>query len=299
MRIGYPCINRGIGCTASSTFRLASYSETRLIQTVQKNLDCLKKIIEYNVENGLLFFRISSDTVPFASHPVCKYDWIGHFSGQLKEIGQYIRDHDIRISMHPDQFVLINALKEDIVERSLAELQYHCNMLDEMELDSTAKIQIHVGGVYGNKDQAIERFVERYASLNQALKRRLVVENDDRLFSLSDCLKVHHGTGIPIVFDSLHHACLNNGETDREALMQAAQTWRRVDGPLMVDYSSQQPGHNVGKHAQSIDTTDFRRFLENMKGCDFDLMLEIKDKEKSGVKALTELKVFQSEEYRK
>ena len=292
MKIGYPCINRGIGCTANSTFRLASYSEERLIQKVENNLDCLLKILQYNVQNGFYFFRISSDLVPFASHPVCSFDWAGHFRKQFREIGQFIRKHNIRISMHPDQFVLINALKDDIVERSIRELEYHCTILNEMDLDSTAKIQIHVGGVYGDRPSAIARFVDRYKSLNPSLRRRLVIENDDRLFSLKDCLRVHEKTTIPILFDAFHHHCLNNGETLRQGLELARQTWKKSDGVPMVDYSSQLPGHRQGAHAKSIDVQLFQYFLNHTKGLDFDIMLEIKDKEKSGLKALEVLKEF-------
>jgi UV DNA damage endonuclease len=292
MKIGYPCINRGIGCTANSTFRLASYSEERLIQKVDNNLDCLFKILQYNVQKGFHFFRISSDLVPFGSHPVCTFDWAGHFSPQLKTIGSFIRKHNLRISMHPDQFVVINSLKDDVVERSIRELEYHCTMLNEMDLDSTAKIQIHVGGAYGDKQAAIERFVDRYKPLNPALRRRLVIENDDRLFSLKDCLRVHEKTNIPLLFDVFHHQCLNKGESLRTGLELAGQTWKKSDGVLMVDYSSQQPGHRLGTHTQSIDLQLFKKFLNQTKGLDFDIMLEIKDKEKSGLKALEVLKEF-------
>ena len=290
MKIGYPCINRGIGCTANSTFRLASYSEERLVEKVENNLNCLSKILHYNVSKGFYFFRISSDLVPFASHPVCTYDWAGHFRGEFRKVGEFIKDHNIRISMHPDQFVIINGLKDDVVERSVRELEYHCTVLDKMGLDSTAKIQIHVGGVYGDKGSAMDRFIERYNSLGKSLKNRLVIENDDRSYSLVDCLSVHRKIGIPIIFDVFHHQCLNNGETLRQGLELAASTWKESDGIPMVDYSSQQRGQRSGSHAKTLSTAMFKRFLHETRGLDFDLMLEIKDKETSALKALKILK---------
>ena len=290
MRLGYPCINREIGCTANSTFRLASYSEERLIQAVQNNLDCLGTILNYNVQQGLMFFRISSDLVPFASHPVCTFDWVGHFGGLLRKVGDFIREYNIRISMHPDQFVLINALKDDVVERSVRELEYHCTVLDNMGLDSTAKIQIHLGGVYGDKGSAMDRFIERYTSLSKALKSRLVIENDDRSYSLKDCMWVYEKIGIPLIFDAFHHHCLNNGETLRQGLELSASTWRESDGIPMVDYSSQQRGQRSGSHAKTLNTAMFKKFLHEIRGLDFDLMLEIKDKETSALKALKILK---------
>jgi UV DNA damage endonuclease len=162
MKIGYPCINNSIPHNASSTLRLASYSESKMIQTVKDNVFHLHQILRYNVKNNLLFFRISSGLIPFASHPVCKFAWHKIFQSELKQIGDYIKRHNIRISMHPDQFVILNSPNEKIVQNSINELKYHCNLLDTMHLDYTAKVQIHVGGVYGNKVHAIDRFIKTY-----------------------------------------------------------------------------------------------------------------------------------------
>ena len=294
MKIGYPCINHGIGCTTNSTFRLASYSDERLVQKVENNLNCLLKILQYNVQKGFYFFRISSDLVPFASHPVCTFDWAGHFRGQFRKVGEFIEEHNIRISMHPDQFVVINAQKDDVVERSVWELEYHCTVLDKMALDSTAKIQIHLGGVYGDKRSAIDRFIERYSSLSKSLKSRLVIENDDRSYSLEDCLSVHEKIGIPIIFDAFHHQCLNNGETLRQGLQLSASTWKESDGIPMVDYSSQQRGQRPGSHAKTLNMAIFKKFIHETRVLDFDLMLEIKDKETSALRALKILREYQN-----
>lgn len=286
MKIGYPCINRSINCTANNTFRLANYTQARLIDTVTKNLACLQKILEFNIQHNLLFFRISSDLIPFASHEICDFDWPTYFKPQFQALGKLIKQANLRISMHPDQFVLINALKPEIISRSISELAYHATILDLLELDHTAKIQIHVGGAYGDKISAMQRFSENYHKLSAKIKARLVIEHDDRLFSLQDCLTIHAQTKIPILFDFLHHACLNNQETMREAVILASETWQPTDGILMTDYSSQAPKARLGKHSESLDPLDFARILTETQGLDFDIMLEIKDKERSAIEAL-------------
>ncbi|GAB3821858.1 UV DNA damage repair endonuclease UvsE [Pontibacter rugosus] len=288
MKIGYPCINQTLDCSSSRTFRLASYTEERLIETVEQNLACLRRILEYNVQHGLYFFRLSSDLVPFASHEINKYNWQEHFKLTFRRLGAYIKNNNIRISMHPDQFVVLNSPKEETVRNSIAELVYQGSILDLMELDTTAKLQIHGGGAYGDKPSAIQRFAEVYHTmLPDAVKARLCVENDDRTYSLQDCLQLHELTGMPIIFDNFHHECVNNGEPMREAVQTAAATWQPDrDGILMMDYSSQAIGERKGKHTTSIHEQLFHDFMAETEGLDMDIMLEIKDKEESARKAL-------------
>jgi UV DNA damage endonuclease len=286
MRIGYPCINRSIGCTPSRTFRLASYSDERVGKTVKANLDCLMKILSYNAARGILFFRITSDLVPFASHPVCTFPWQKHFEDEFRTIGDFIRYHRLRISMHPDQFVLLNAPDKSVLKRSVDDLEYQARVLDLMGLDDSAKLQIHLGGVYRDKTGSVERFIGNYERLDDAIRRRLVIENDERLYTLSDCLDVNERTGIPVLLDIFHHAINNNGEQTRDLLAPLSDTWKRYDGIPMVDYSSQQPGKRAGAHAESIDPNEFRSFLESTVPYDLDIMLEIKNKEKSALAAL-------------
>jgi UV DNA damage endonuclease len=286
MKIGYPCINLSLPCRSSRTFRLASYSDERLRETVGSNLDCLSEILNYNASHGFLFFRLTSDLVPFASHPVCTFPWQSFFRERLREIGNFVSANGMRVSMHPDQFVLINSLSEKIFLASVRELVYHAEVLDLMRIDASGKIQIHAGGVYGDKDKSLKRFVRRYRELPFSIRKRLVIENDERLYSAADCLRIHESTGLPVVFDVFHHQCRNNGENLADLLRKAAGTWGKDDGILIVDYSSQAKDKRFGTHAESIDTGDFRAFLKATGGVDFDIMCEIKDKEKSALKAL-------------
>lgn len=285
MRIGYPCSNLTLRQTASRTFRLASYSEERLVEVVDANLTALEGYLNWNAAHGIGFFRISSDTIPFASHPVMTFDWQAHYAGRFAQIGQLIAQYDMRINVHPGQYTLLNAEKEDVVERSIAELAYHADLLDAFGLDHTHKIQIHTGGIYGDKPAASARFVEVYRQSPEAIRRRLVIENDERQFSLADNLAIHAACGVPLLFDVFHHRIFNNGESLAEALDAAIPTWNG-HGPAMVDYSSQNPEKQAGAHTISIDLDDFGPVLDELIGRDVDLMLEIKDKEASVLKAM-------------
>ena len=291
MKIGYPCVNEAMDCSAANTFRLASYSPERLVAAVTANLACLRRLLEWNVAQGLLFFRMGSGIVPFGSHSVNTFPWQTHFAADFRAVGDYIKANDLRVSFHPDQFVVLNSPDAGIVRRSVQELVYQGSMLDLMGLDGTAKLQIHVGGLYGDRELALRRFGAVHATLPAAVRARVVVENDDRLFPLRDCLQLHAATGVPILFDNFHHECLHHGEPMAEALRLAAATWHpTADGVPMMDYSSQALGERKGKHTNDLVDDQFRGFLHEFHGLDIDLMLEIKNKEASALRAVAILR---------
>lgn len=290
MKIGYPCINYSINCSPNRTFRLKSYSEERLRDIIKNNLICLKEILNFNKKENLKFFRISSETIPFASHEVISIEWFKEFKSDLKEIGDFIRKNDFRVSMHPDQFILINSIKEDVFLRSVKELEYHVIVLDTMEIDFSHKVQIHIGGVYGDKNSSIDRFLKRYDTLPDFIKKRLCIENDDKYYDVTSAIKISKEKGIPIIFDYFHYKCNNNGEEIMSFFDEVVKSWKKDDGIPMVDYSSQEKGARKGTHATKIDIKDFEEFLKITRPYDFDIMLEIKDKEKSAIKGRDVLK---------
>jgi UV DNA damage endonuclease len=297
LKIGYPCINLTLKNSYSSTFRLKSFSEKRFNETVKNNLNHLLKILKFNLNNNILFFRLRSDIIPFASHPICEIDWNYTFKTELNEIGEFIKKNNMRISMHPDQFVILNSKNEKIIENSVRELQYHSKVLDSMDLSHNAKIQIHVGGVYEDKRTSKERFIKTFMKLEENLKKRIIIENDDKSYALKDCLDINKEIGIPIVFDILHHECLNNNETIQEALTSSTNTWEYpLDGDPIIDYSSQSIGERKGKHTKTLDKNHFISFYKELikfsknKSMLADIMLEIKDKENSALLVLELIK---------
>lgn len=286
MKMGYPCINRTLGCVAAKTFRLRSYTLQRLDAAVHNNLDCLETILRFNVVHGMAFFRITSDLIPLASHPDLRPPWKARYVDRLTEIGRFVHEHGIRIDMHPGQYTLLNAKDDRIVQHAILDLSYHCDLLDLMQLDSSAKVQIHVGGVYGDRPASMERFVQTACTLPGPIRQRLVVENDERSYALGHCLEVAHRARIPMVLDVYHHHLFHHGEPLSDALASAAETWGRDDGLPIVDYSSPQPDGRFGRHAETLDNDAFAQFLEASRPHDFDLMLEIKDKETSALRAV-------------
>lgn len=188
--------------------------------------------------------------------------------------------------MHPGQYTVLNSKTPATLESAIKEMEYHDDVLSGMGLDGSAKIQIHVGGVYGDKEASINRFIERYEELDSRIKRRLIIENDERSYSIEDCMRIHDEVGLPVILDTLHHSANHEGMDLSAALSQTSRTWRKEDGLQLVDYSSQAPSARLGKHSQSIDREDFQDFLKISRGHDFDVMLEIKDKEHSALKAI-------------
>lgn len=286
MKIGYACINLSLPCTCSKTFRLASFSKRKFLKAVKNNLDCLAEILKWNKSHNIYFFRISSGLIPFADHFVCKIKWQQIFKKDFITIGQYIRKNKMRVSMHPDHFTVVNSLRRKIIKKSIKSLEYHNDVLDILGLDASNKIQIHIGGVYKDKEKSKERFIKNYKKIPFRIKQRLVLENDDRSFSLKDCLEISQKTGIPVLLDLFHHALLNNGEPVKKAALSASKTWKKKDGDFMVDFSNQAENKKKGAHSDYVDKRIFRKFLQETRTIKKDVMIEAKNKEKALLKLI-------------
>ena len=287
MNIGYACLTVGVLDTKLKTCSLKNASNEHLISLIGSNLDSLNNMLSYNIKNGIKLFRISSDIIPFGSHEVNNVRWWEIFSEQLKNIGNKAKENKIRLSMHPGQYTVLNSPDKLVVERAIKDLQYHEKFLSSLNLGKESKIILHIGGVYGDKSNAIKRFIKQYHLLDENIRNRLVIENDDRQYTIKDVLSIGESEGIPVVFDNLHNEVnSDNTHSQFEWINLCRKTWKIEDGVQKIHYSQQAYDKRVGSHSSTLDVEKFINFYKNLLYDDIDIMVEVKDKNLSAVKCI-------------
>ena len=287
MRIGYACLTLGVRETNFKTCILKNANEENLLRIIEHNLNSLENIIDYNIGNNIKLFRISSDIIPFGSSPANTLDWWNIFEGTLSSIGEKIKKTGMRVSMHPGQYTVLNSPNEDVVYRAIKDLEYHNIFLDSLNVNKENKIILHIGGVYGDKHLARDRFIRNYKLLDKNIKDRLVIENDDKCFNIEDVLYISKQLNIPVIFDNLHNSVLPSIklESDKYWIEQAKKTWTKGNGPQKIHYSQQDENKRSGAHSFTIKLDEFMEFIENLDP-GLDIMLEVKDKNLSAVKCI-------------
>ena len=274
--LGFACVLSDGSLSTNHTFRLANLSPARLAEAAHQNLDDLERILLVMAEGPLRLFRLGGSMVPLASHESLDFDWRPLVAGRLRAIGDLFAPRGFRFSTHPGQYTILNATDPGIVHRALGELHYACDLLDLMGLDDSHKVVIHGGGIYGDREAATARLAEALRTLPSNICRRVVLENDERLFSLAQILDVAEPGGVPVVFD-LHHHQINPGEGDlREMLLRVRETWG--DARPKIHMSSQKPGARVGAHDDLLHEDDLRTMLDVIP-FETDVMVESKGKE--------------------
>ena len=285
MNIGYACLTVGVFGVKQRTCIIKNATPDILMSLIQSNLAALDKIIDYNIKNNIRLFRISSGIIPFGSHQINTLNWWEIFGNQLKEIGNKALCGGIRLSMHPGQYTVLNSPNNAVVERAVDDLKYHAMFLDALGLGTEHKIILHIGGVYDDKAAAARRFIFQYRRLNNNIKNRLVIENDDRHYNISDVLSIGLSEDIPVVFDILHHKVnTDNMRSLEEWILSCKNTWKTEDGAQKIHYSQQEKDKRQGSHSATLNAYDFSQFYNNLPVKDADIMLEVKDKNLSAIK---------------
>ena len=237
MNLGYACINTALksgGIFTNRTMRRKTFESKGLDYVSELSLQNVKDLethIHWNNEHGIKLFRLSSQIFPWME----EYEWSDlkdwdEISSRMLDIGKLATESGQRLTMHPGPFHCLASPTPKVVERTIKGLDKHAEQFDMMgfEPSNYNKINIHVGGAYGDKKSALKRFCENFELLGDSTKKRLVIENDDspNEFSVKDLFDgIYQIIGIPITFDYFHHKFNTGDMTEEEALKMAAITW--------------------------------------------------------------------------
>ncbi len=305
IRLGYAAIALGLPkVTSSSNVTYTFYNkipseDKRLIklkQVTYSNVSDLKKILQYNIDNTIHFYRMTSALVPLATHPDVNWDYRSIFSIEFKTIGEIIKKSKMRIDTHPDQFNVINSVNQKVVENTKNNLFFHVGLFKDMEYDD-GKMVLHIGSGAGGKEDALNRFENNFYNYPEEITSKIILENDDKTFTAKDTLRLCNKLGVPMVLDAHHHMCNNNGENLDEMLADICNTWNDEKLPPKMHFSSPKNGAADRKHADYINTKEFINFIENCRRInrDIDIMIEAKKKDLALLELIRSIKELRND----
>jgi len=295
IRLGLCCIFRDAPikfrtATATAIKRLPrSEGRKKLADLCAANASALMEALQFCSANGIGCFRVNSQILPLKTHPDVGYDLKElpggrRIVGQFRKCGAFAKAARLRTSFHPDQFVVLNSPRPDVVQQSIAELEYQAEVAEWIGADV---VNIHGGGAYGDKQKALADFARNLELLSSRVRSRLTLENDDKTYTPADLLPLCKAEGIPLVYDVHHHRCNPDGMSVEQATKKAQATWNRE--PLFHISSPIEgwDGPNPGRHHDYIDVKDFPDSWRRKK---ITVEVEAKAKELAVKKLLTELR---------
>ncbi|WP_078427861.1 UV DNA damage repair endonuclease UvsE [Alkalihalobacterium alkalinitrilicum] len=263
----------------------------KLYSATERNLINTIRAIYFNLAHGIHVYRMSSSLVPLATHPEAKWDYITPFAHLFKEIGELVKKYSLRLSFHPSQYTLFTSEKEHITQNAIIDMMYHYQMLEAMGLEKEANINIHVGGAYGNKSDAINRFHHNFKQLDRSIQKRTTLENDDKTYTALETLQVCEQHSLPFVFDYHHHWANPGEESIEELLPKIYATWKQWKIPPKFHLSSPKSEKEFRAHADNVDIEFALPFIKSLQsyGKDADIMIEAKAKDKAALTFVEQL----------
>ena len=293
IQLGLCCLNMTLRGQNPSIFA----SRKMIIRTIrEKGIYCLKikiienlcdvlKIMDWNEENGIKVYRLSSEMFPHKSNPKVE-DYNYDFALELlKLIGEKSKKYNQRLTFHPGQYNVVGTPNEKTFNQTCIDLKYHADVLDLMGLGKNSVMVVHGGGMYGDKEKTKLRWCEQYQKLPENVKKRLVLENCEKSFSIKDCLEVSNRINIPIVFDTHHFECyklLHPDEDFEDASVYIPlilETWKKR-GIKPKFHVSEQGSGRCGHHSDYIkEIPEYLLEIPEKYDIDIDIMIEAKCKE--------------------
>ncbi|MRH43239.1 UV DNA damage repair endonuclease UvsE [Aquibacillus halophilus] len=263
----------------------------KLHHLTEQNLKATIRMLHYNIAHGIDVYRMSSSLVPLATHPEVRWDYLTSFKYLFEEIGVLVKKYNLRVSFHPNQFTLFTSSRDHVTDNAIIDMTYHYQMLEAMGLEKRATINIHVGGAYGNKQEALARFNTNFVKLDEIIRMQTTLENDDKTYTAEETLQVCEEQRIPFVFD-YHHHWVNPGDQAFEDLLpRIFATWEANGKPPKFHLSSPKSEKLKRAHADYVDIEFATVFIKALKdyGKSADIMIEAKAKDKAALNLVEEV----------
>ena len=302
VRLGYVAMSMELkNASPSKTMTFAQFQKIddreaairKLERIALQNLENTLRMLKHNAASDIHFYRLSSRLIPLATHEeLSDWNYIQPIKGILRDIGDFAKENQIRIDFHPDHFVLINSTKKHILSNAIKTLKMHYLLLKSMKIDPIHRCVMHVGGNYKETENSLERFIENWMYVPQAIQKMIMLENDDTSFSLTDTLYLCEKLNIPLVFDYHHHLAHHQDPNWEMHWDRIVQTWKHSPLPIKMHISSPKSDKAFRHHADYIDIDQFFEFLKQIKGSvpQIDCMIEAKRKDEALFKLMEEIK---------
>lgn len=301
VRLGYVAMSMELkNASPSKTMTYSQFSKLadrdaairRLEAIAKANLkNCLRLLI-HNEANGIKFFRFSSKLIPLANHPELRdWNYMQSILDETRAIKEYLEKHrDMRIDFHPDHYVILNSDDKTILKTSIKTLRMHYQLLIAFGIPPKHRCVLHIGGLYQDKEQALEQFINNWGYVPVELQEMIILENDDTTFDIHDTLYLCEKLSIPMVFD-LHHHKINKHGDWKEQWPRIVQTWNNSTLAVKVHLSSQKEGKNKKAHADHVRIEEVIELVKgnNSLASQIDCMLEAKHKDFAVFKMMEEL----------
>lgn len=292
IRLGYACISKTLDITSSHTITYTNYEKTRnkeekLIEITNKNLNNLEEILKYNIKNNIHFYRMSSKIIPLATHPNIKLNLLNIFKEKLEYIGNIIKENNLRVDIHLDEYCVLNSTNSNIVSSTINIIKFYKNMLKTMNIESY--MILHIGSSAFGIEKSITRFINNFKKLDEESKNMIILENDDKVFKIEDVLKICKTLNIPMVLDYHHYKC-NKVEPLEQHIKEIIKTWKGKTPKMHI--SSKKNNKEFRSHHDYIDINDFIELINILKTQtkNIDIMIEAKQKDMALFKLIRELK---------
>jgi UV DNA damage endonuclease len=265
----------------------------KLERIAEENLANTMRLLRHNRAYEVHLYRFSSKLIPLVSHELlAEWNPFPLLEPAFRDIGDYVKEHDMRVSFHPDHFTVLSTPKEDVLSSSYDDLKRHVLMLDLMGLDERAKCNIHIGGAYGNKEAAMNRFVTNFEQMDAHIGSHITLENDDKTFTAVETLGVCERLNVPMVLDVHHHQVNSGGdELDIELWKRIARTWEGQRVPPKIHVSSPKSEKDPRGHSDYVEEEPLLRFLRMIQEVtpNLDVMLEAKMKDAALLRLMDKL----------